>query len=164
MKVDDIPMFKDARISKCKKWRYHLLRIWDWKKPMLSVIGLNCSTADHRKNDPTVRREIVFAMDWGYGGLLKGNLFAYRTKDPVEMKQAKDPIGPENDTWLSIMASHGEKTVLAWGAHGGFMGRDRQVLKLLEKRKLWCLGVTKEGFPKHPLYLDSTTRLVEWKG
>lgn len=164
MKIDDIPMEKDAKISPCKKFRYHLTRIWDPNGKKLFVIGLNCSTADHKKNDPTVRREIMFARDWGYGGLLKGNLFAYRTKDPKEMKKAEDPIGPENDMWISMMAAVAEKIVIAWGAHGGFMGRDRQVLKLLDKQRLWCLGTTQDGFPRHPLYVEHTTPLVEWKG
>lgn len=162
MKIDAMPMAKGATLSPCGKFRYNLTRTWAVDGPKLFVIGLNCSTADHEKNDPTIRREISFAMDWRYGGLLKGNLFAYRTKNPAEMKRAKDPIGPETDNWLSIMASGAQKIVAAWGTHGSFMDRDRQVLALLKGQKLWCFGLTKEGHPKHPLYLKGNTELIEY--
>jgi hypothetical protein len=166
MKIDDIPMAKGAFITPCKKFRYHLTRIWDSNKPKITVVGLNCSTADAEKNDPTVRREIMFAMDMGFGWLYKANLFAYRTKDPKKMKRARDPIGPDNDRWIAGMAKAAHKIVVAWGAHGSYLDRDRAVEKILRAtgKPLWCFGVTKGGFPKHPLYLDSGTRLVEWKG
>jgi hypothetical protein len=49
---------------------------------MICFIGLNPSTADAEVNDPTIRRCIGFAHDWGFGGLLMLNLFAFRATDP----------------------------------------------------------------------------------
>ena len=163
-KIDDWPMAKGAFITPCKKFRYHLTRIWDPNKPKLMVVGLNCSTADARKNDPTVRREIMFAIHMGFGSLYKANLFAYRTKDPKKMKRARDPIGQENDLWISHLAEKCDKIAVAWGAHGSYLERDRAVEKILRAtgKPLWCFGMTKDGFPKHPLYLPADTKLVEW--
>ena len=45
--------------------------------PLILFIGLNPSTADETKNDPTIRRCINFAKDWGYGGVMIANLFAF---------------------------------------------------------------------------------------
>lgn len=166
VRIDDWPMERDAVISDCQKFRYQLTRIWDRTRPKLMIVGLNCSTADTRKNDPTVRREILFAMDMKFGSLYKANLFAFRTPNPKEMKAALDPVGPENNSWIARMAAEADKVVVAWGTHGSFGGRDRAVEEILKMigKPLWCFGITKNGFPKHPLYLPSETRLVAWNG
>lgn len=41
-----------ACFSPCRTWRYELLRRWGGG-PTLNVIGLNPSTADETRNDPT---------------------------------------------------------------------------------------------------------------
>ena len=58
--------------------------------PLILFIGLNPSTADETKNDPTIRRCINFAKDWGYGGVMIANLFAFRSTSPEIMKQQKE--------------------------------------------------------------------------
>ena len=152
-----------ANISPCEKYRYNLGRIWDRDKPLLGIIGLNCSTADAKKNDPTVTREILFAIRDGFGGLIKGNLFAFRATNPVEMlAQGFDAIGPENDEALKTIAALTRKLVVAWGAHGGFLDQDLEVCELLAGTEFFCFGTTKDGHPKHPLYLKKTTKLVPW--
>lgn len=39
------------------------------------VIGLNPSTADETRDDPTIRRCTGYARLWRFGGLLMTNLF-----------------------------------------------------------------------------------------
>lgn len=160
--MTDLVMEMGALISPCSLFRYTLRRTWDGAKPKALVIGLNPSTADHRKNDPTITREITFATSWGCGALLKGNLFAYRATDPKEMRKAADPVGPDNDKHLLEMFNEADIVVCAWGTGSSFMRRDLAVAKLLQGKPLRCLGVTKEGHPRHPLYLKAGTPLENW--
>lgn len=144
-----------------RRYRYTLWRDWEngvlftpksivraWTYAMF--IGLNPSTADEMNDDPTIRRCIGFAKRWGYGALMMTNLFAFRATDPQVMMEESKPIGDENDRWLLATAREAGVVVAAWGVKGQFMGRDKEVMKLLSN--LECLGVTAGGFPQHPLY------------
>lgn len=152
-------MQRGAQFSPCMTYRYSLYRIWDRKRPRIMFIGLNPSTADERHDDPTVRRCIGFARSWGYGSLVLVNLFAYRATNPKELKTVYDPVGPRNDVWISIEKVMAERIVAAWGNYGTLFGRDKAVLATLDK--VYCLGVTKAGCPRHPLYVASDTPLQE---
>ena len=122
---------RGAVFSPCRTWRYTLTRVWDMTVPPAMFIGLNPSTADEVNNDPTVRRCLGFAKQWGYGGLIMTNIFAYRATDPRVMKAAKDPVGLKNDVWLKKMGEEAAIVVAAWGVHGAFGDRGAQVLKLI---------------------------------
>jgi hypothetical protein len=119
-------------------------------------IALNPSTADHRHDDPTIRRCMTFARDWGFGGLVVANLFAYRTSEPARLRLADAPIGPRNDRWLSCLASRASLVLAAWGIHGDYLGRAERVRSRLHG--LHCLGTTMRGLPRHPLYVRRDAR------
>ena len=87
------------------------------------------------------------------------NLSASRTPKPKEMKAAADPVGSLNNRWIKSWSVLASILVAAWGTHGTYRGRDREVLKLLARHKIMCFGKTKHGHPKHPLYLRSDTKL-----
>ncbi len=120
---------------------------------------LNPSTADAETDDPTIRRCIGFARKWGFQELQVGNLFAWRATDPRELKQALDPVGPENDRHLMTMSGCADVVIAAWGARGNYRNRAAEVLDLLEGT-VYHLGLTKQGHPKHPLYLRADTSRV----
>jgi len=141
---------KQATFSSCRKYRYSLFRIWDEDKPLVLFIGLNPSTADEQEDDPTIRRCIDFAKQWDYGGLIMGNLFAYRATKPSDLKQAIEPIGKENDKTITELSKRTDMTVVAWGNDGSLHNRDKEVLKLLTNPM--CLKINKSGQPAHPLY------------
>ena len=63
-------------------YRYLLWRVWDSSLPVLLVIMLNPSTADHDKNDRTIETLIARARMTGHGGILVLNLFAWRATQP----------------------------------------------------------------------------------
>jgi len=146
-----------ATLSSCRQYRYSLTRSWDSALPTILFVGLNPSTADSTQDDPTVRRCIGFARDWGYGTMMLANLFALRSTDPAHLWTASDPIGPDNDEWIRHLADSTAMVVAAWGAHGGFRDRDRHVLAMLPS--VHCLGRTQAGQPRHPLYLSRLTLL-----
>jgi hypothetical protein len=123
-------------------------------------IGLNPSTADEILDDPTVRRCIGYAKLWGYGALCMTNLFAFRATNPRIMKSQKNPIGTMNDKFLIECDREASIVIAAWGVHGAFLARDEHVCKLLDN--LYCLGITKEGYPKHPLYLSRDARPIAY--
>ena len=89
------------------------------------------------------------------------NLFAFRATNPKDMKKSIDPVGPENNKFLVNLSECAGKVVAAWGNHGDFAGRERQVKSLITKQ-VYCLGKNSNGSPKHPLYLKKDTELVPY--
>jgi len=146
-------MTSSATLSDCRTWRYQLRREWDPLGKTVLFIGLNPSTADETRDDPTIRRCIAFAKQWGYGALCMVNLFAFRATNPLELRVAVDPIGPENELYISAAYVQSHIAIAAWGNHGSLKGRAAWAT---EKMELYCLGRNKNGSPKHPLYVPGT--------
>lgn len=143
-----------ATFSPDQVYRYTLGRRWDAEKPQIAFIMLNPSTATETVSDPTIRRCIGFAKTWGFGALEVGNLFALRSTDPEALYGHSDPIGPENDSAILGIVSRSDKVVVAWGNHGKFKGRDKQVLGLIPHPV--ALKITASGQPIHPLYVEGS--------
>jgi hypothetical protein len=146
-------MKSGAVFSDCRTYRYTLWRTWDEGKPQVAFIGLNPSTADEAQDDPTLLRCIGFARQWDYGSLVVVNLFAYRSAAPVDLKRAPYPVGDENDAWICSSTAGARLTIACWGNHGSHMQRDQAVRKLATN--LYCLRITRQGQPAHPLYQPS---------
>lgn len=151
---------KVAEFSEDRAYRYTLWRDWIGGEGYVQFVGLNPSTADELNDDPTIRRCINFAKDWGFAGFCMTNLFAYRATDPAVMKFQLKPIGADNDRWIQDVARGAGLVVAAWGVHGEHHARDIAVRMLVPGMK--CLGRTKNGHPRHPLYVASGTRLVDY--
>jgi hypothetical protein len=159
-----------ANISPCGTYRYTLHRripsVLRWVKPCLFVM-LNPSTADATKDDPTIRRCIGFAKREGCTGITVVNLFALRATHPVELDKHVDPFGPDNAKHLSEQISaHFQIGIIvaAWGASPMTLGWEPiDVLKMaLRNAGALCLGMTKDGHPRHPLYVKGDHPLVPW--
>ena len=89
------------------------------------------------------------------------NLFAYKATDYRELYKTSEPIGAENNRFIMQAVERCSTVVLGWGTRGTLLGRDRQVMSLLAGRNdLYCLGITKDGQPRHPLYVKGKTGLV----
>lgn len=154
-------MKSGAHFSRCREFRYALWREWDAARPRVMLIGLNPSTADAARNDPTIRRCIGFAREWGFGGLWVLNLFAFRATYPGELKAAADPVGPRNDAWIRSVARRTDRVVAAWGNDGGFMARSTRVRGMLKDR-LEVIRLNAGGEPAHPLYLPKGLKPAPW--
>jgi hypothetical protein len=156
----------DAILSECGRYRYLLRRWWNPAVVPLVFVMLNPSTADATMDDPTIRRCMGFAKRDGYGGILVGNLYAYRATKPADLWKTEDPVGPDNDVYLRRLASsarvHDMPVVAAWGASAR-PERVERVLGIESMREVLCsFGVTKAGHPRHPLYLPGNSVLSPW--
>jgi hypothetical protein len=147
--------------SRCRAYRYTLWREWIGGEGYVMFIGLNPSTADEIQDDPTIRRCVGFAKGWGFSALCMTNLFAFRATDPKVMMQADDPIGKDNDAHLLGIYNGASLVVAAWGVGGGYLGRDREVYDTLGAMD--CLGFTKDGHPRHPLYVRADIERMDFR-
>ncbi len=150
-----------AILSPCGLYRYKLSREWA-NGPKLAFIMLNPSTADAKLDDPTIRRCIGFAHNARYGGIMIGNLFAWRATDAAELSKTSAPIGPDNDATLTEIIASTPVIVCAWGNGGAFLARDKRILKMIQDagKVPHCLRMTKLGQPSHPLYLSASLRPI----
>lgn len=130
--------------------------------PRVLFIMLNPSTATDETDDPTIRRCMGFAESWGYGTMHVVNLFALRATKPESLRYSRDPIGKENDSEILIRAINADLVVCAWGNHGRLYNRGAHVVRMLTRAgiDLHCLGVTRAGQPKHPLYINKNQQPV----
>jgi hypothetical protein len=157
--------WRSAVLSDDGRYRYDLGRHWggglwgDGEGWVLWVM-LNPSTADAAVDDPTIRRCQAFSRAWRYSGMHVANLFALRATDPAELTRAPDPIGPDNDRYLRKLSAQASSTMVAWGAHPLARERAREVTPLL--RSPHCLGMTRDGSPRHPLYVRGEALPALW--
>ena len=151
----------DAVISECGKYRYLLRRTWDHKKPRALYVMLNPSTADARQDDATIRSCVRLASGLGYGSIDGVNVFGYRATDPKELAAVSDPIGPRNEAVVIAAIGRCDVVICAWGTHPMAASKTNFLLGHIRSRRpaAYCLGKTKHGAPRHPLYVKSGTQL-----
>lgn len=156
---------KTAIISQCQLYRYELGRSFI-ENPISPAIFcmLNPSTADAYLDDPTIRRCISFAKNFGHDSLKVVNLYALRTSKPKDLWTSKDPIGPDNDNYLQNLFTEHKKIICAWG-NNAKIERVKNIYQMLADLNvdMYCLGTTKSGMPKHPLYLKDTQQLIRFE-
>jgi hypothetical protein len=159
-----------ATLSANEYYRYDLTRVWDLDRPWALWIMLNPSTADATADDPTIRRCRSFAQRWGRGGIVVVNLFAYRATDPADLPSVwQVACGPENQPtirrWLNDPRIN--LAVAAWGnnwQNGGVRPRlNVERIAADAGHPLMCLGRTKAGQPRHPLYVKGDTPLEPFR-
>jgi len=153
-----------AVYSDCERYRYLLTRTWDAAGPRALFVMLNPSTATEAQNDPTVERCERRARALGFGSFRVTNIFAWRDTDPRAMRAAADPVGPANDAAIRDGADWADQVIAAWGTHGAHLDRGPQVEALLRAsaRPLFHLGLTRDGHPRHPLYVAYAHRPLPW--
>ncbi|MCE5270785.1 DUF1643 domain-containing protein [bacterium] len=179
-----------AVISKDGVYRFFL---WRWLElPEQNVLFprtpktvtwlmLNPSTANASKDDPTIRRCLGFARQWGFGRLFVVNLFAYRSSSPRELKKHLESYDGQiegvtthykNDDWVQFAARNSELLVLAWGAHlpNECEARKEEIEQIFGDLELEhaapavkSLSLTKCGAPRHPLYAPMNAQLLDWR-
>ncbi|MCB1360905.1 MAG: DUF1643 domain-containing protein [Rhodobacteraceae bacterium] len=153
-----------ALYSDCERYRYALTRTWDDRGGKVLFVMLNPSTATEVQNDPTVERCERRARTLGFGAFRVCNIFAWRATDPRVMRAQDDPVGPGNDAAIIEGADWADTVVCAWGTHGAHLARGARVEALLRAtgKPLFHLGLSKEGHPRHPLYIAYAHQPEPW--
>lgn len=150
-----------AAFDKTATYRYVLTRTWNASQPVMTWIMLNPSTADALRDDATIRRCTGFARREKCGGIVVINLFAFRATKPAALARAADPVGPDNDWFIRNYCRSGQLVIAGWGAHEQAAVRSRAVLAVFAEWGIQpqCLGVTRNGQPRHPLHLLGAAEL-----
>jgi hypothetical protein len=161
--------YANAWFSVDGRYRYRLTRHWDPHiLERLADVFLNPSNAGRDRDDPTVRVFAKRAARLGYGGIEILNAFALVATDSAMLRKIEHPVGPENDAWLRRILARKriKQIVVGWGPMGSYLDRDARVLELLRSelgRDVWVLGLTRHGYPRHPLRLGYNRGLVLWE-
>ena len=154
--------FSGAVFDKDRNFRFILWRYWN-DSPRVLFIGLNPSTADESKNDPTIRRCIGFAQKWDFGGMYFCNLFSYISTDPKLLSNI-NAVHPANIHAVQAALKSTILTVAAWGDGIEIVDNGRAIAQHLKEliSPSKCFGLTQKGNPKHPLYLPMVAQLLDY--
>lgn len=158
-----------AVISNCGRYRYRLDRHIGSGAQRLVVVMVNPSTADATENDATIRKVIGFARHRGFDHVTVGNLFAFRATDVRELAKVSDPVGPQNDQYLSVMMREATTVLFAWGRLSKLPVHHRDRWRLVDRMarqdggRPLCLGTGLDGHPRHPLMLSYETPWEAWR-
>jgi len=163
------------------RYRYLVGRMWDdyfgddpWStyRPLWTFAMLNPSKARHDVDDPTVRKCVGFARRGGAGGIVIVNLLAYSATDPCDLVRAAcrgvDVRGEHNEAaigWAISRPALIGRNIAAWGRvpprlRGLTQGARVQVFCSIAD----CLGLNRDGSPRHPLMLAYDTPIVPIAG
>ena len=162
--------------SECKSYRWILKRDLLRGKKTVIFIGLNPSKANSVNNDKTLIRIINFCSRWNYRNLYVINLFGLISKSPSQLSKNKNPIGSNNDLITLKALEFWSENIncdlwLGWGDKGQLNRRDRVVMKLIKNlsnlhqceknlsNRVFSMGVSKKGNPRHPLYMPKESLL-----
>ncbi len=159
-----LSQFSGAVMDHTRQYRFLLWRFWD-ERPRIHFNGLNPSTANENENDPTVKRWIQFAQAWGYGGFYATNIYPFITPHPEELV-TPDCFHKANYPAIWMAAGLSAISVPCWGdgikrVDGGLKVANHVLETYLTDPM--CFGLTQSGNPKHPLYLNGNTKLVEYQ-
>ena len=100
-------------------YRYRLTRrlhpVLGGSRRRLLFCMLNPSTADEKRDDPTIRRCIGFAQRERFTDLVVVNLFAARATNPADLLGLDDPVGSGNDDAIAQEAARADLVVRSVG-------------------------------------------------
>lgn len=166
------PKLSDAVFSPCGKYRYLLRRRFSQHDPKKTAFfcAVNPSIADHEVDDPTVRRMVNLSTREGCDAMVLVNAGAYVATDPrdfrKQFKTGVDVIGPENEKFIRESVENSALVVVCWGNGGAFKDigiRAYETIVKYFKGTVYCLGKTKHGHPRHPLFLRNDVALERFE-
>lgn len=147
-------------------YRWTLLRRFA-PGPLICWIGLNPSSADAKRDDPTTRRWSHYTRAWGYAGYVAVNLYPLRTSDPAQLRNWieralcgadwdwRDHL-QENLRIVSREAKRAARVLACWGATAWDEDWTEEIIESIQSGAapypaIECLGRTASGAPIHPM-------------
>jgi hypothetical protein len=129
----------------------------------LCWVGLNPGTGDRDAGPrPTLRRVVGWARREGCAAVKVVNLFSYRSTDPKALRTASvDVVGDRTDATLRSASGEAQLTLAAWGGNTLAQRRSAKVVSMLTSPM--CVGSTKNGEPRHPLYVAASTPFIPYR-
>ena len=138
-------------------------------KSSLLAVGLNPSSADEKRLDPTTRIIERIAKNHGCDGWYIINLYPLRCAKPADLPRRKSVEHfSQNirfvDAFLRENMESVGKVCLGWGNHIGTLSYlqkaaiEIQDLLMNHTSEFCCIGITKDGNPMHPSPLSVNTR------
>ena len=165
---EESTMIRTANISEDRRYRYTLTRRWGTIESGVTWIMLNPSTADAEVDDPTIRRCMAFTQHFGFEAMVVVNCFAYRATDPKELVEvgADVALGEYNGGYVREACEQSKLIIAAWGAlKYPLREAALSIAKVIKDagHSMKCLGKTKDGSPRHPLYVRKDSPLIHWE-
>ena len=154
------------------KYRYALGEIKENYDSILICFGINPSEATPEKLDPTTKRIKKIALEHGYDSWIILNICAQRATNPNKMDEEQNLI-LHNDN-LSIITnllsnySHCSDILFAYGdliSKKYYLKKNLcEIINIIKTTdyigNCYCLGTTKAGHARHPLYQKKATPFV----
>ena len=137
----------------------------------LICIGINPSTAEPDRLDPTLKSVSRIALANGYDSFLMFNLYAQRATDPDDMETELNAIlHEENKKAFSYLLSLFDTRPAIWAAWGAIVEKRKYLLSCVRDFAVlaapfdaaWFTAGNRskhKGHPHHPLYLKKDERL-----
>jgi hypothetical protein len=142
-----------------RSWTKHPKRRWLW-------VGMNPSTANAISDDLTIRKEIEFTIQGGGDDYAKCNIMDYRATHPQDLlKLGADVRSSENMYILREQAALADRIIAAWGRLDPkfeYYAAETLITLRASGKKIFCLGRTANGSPRHPSRLAYSEKLEKY--
>lgn len=160
-------MIRDAVFSPDHRCRWRLSRTWDKRRGRVCWICHNPSVAGRDFDDPSSTRMIGFTAGFGFGSFVLANIIPVIATNPRDIPKCEESLPDENAQWIQGAIDESSIVIAAWGVLRPPWNRwaDEVVGFMKEfnpRLEIFCLGRTKDGFPRHPLYVHSSTELERY--
>ena len=137
----------------------------------LVIVGVNPSTATNIKDDNTIKRVRNLSIQNGFDGFIMINLYPLRATCPDDLPMDLNcKLHDTNLEQIKKLFEQLEDFEICF-AYGNIISKRKYLEKCkmdIENiiaeydKKILCFGMTKDNNPKHPLYLKSGTKLIEF--
>ncbi len=141
------------------------------EKPLI-VFGINPSDADKNESDPTIENVIKRSQRYGFDGWIMLNIYPLRDTHPKNLRDKyNQALHEENKQYIAqVLSDYPDADICAaWGININVSLYLKQCLRDiynqsgLSKHSWKSIGpLSKDGHPRHPLYLSLSLPLVDF--